>query len=67
MVYSLSKSKGEIVGLQSAIAIIGDAKHFILEMQVDEYDIIKIKKDQLVYIAIKAKCLKQKFQKLTPL
>ena len=70
MVYSLSKSKGEIVGLQSAIAIIGDAKHFILEMQVDEYDIIKIKKDQLVYITLdsyKGKVFEAKVSKINPI
>ncbi len=70
MVYSLSKLKGEIVGLQSAIAIIGDPKHFILEMQVDEYDIIKIKKDQLVYITLdsyKGKVFEAKVSKINPI
>jgi len=43
VVYRLPKFKGEIVGPQTALAIIGDAKKFILEMQVDEYDILKIR------------------------
>lgn len=42
VVYDLLKSKGESVGLQAPLAVIGDASHFILEMQVDEYDIFKI-------------------------
>jgi len=52
MIYSLSKTKGDIVGLQTPIAIVGDAKQFILEMQVDEYDIIKIKKGLPVLITL---------------
>lgn len=43
IVYSLNKVKGEIANNQTPLAIIGDTKHFILEMQVDEYDILKIK------------------------
>jgi HlyD family secretion protein len=47
-VYALNITKGEIVGPQTPLAVLGDKKHFVLEMQVDEYDIIKIKKGQLV-------------------
>lgn len=43
IVYSLNRTKGELIGPQIALAVIGDAKQFILEMQVDEYDILKIK------------------------
>ena len=52
MIYSLSKTKGDIVGIQTPIAVVGDAKQFILEMQVDEYDIIKIKKGLPVLITL---------------
>jgi multidrug efflux pump subunit AcrA (membrane-fusion protein) len=41
-IYGLLKNKGEIVGPQIPIAIIGDASEFLLEMQVDEYDIIHV-------------------------
>jgi len=41
-VYSILKNKGEIVGIQTPIAILGDANQFVLEMQVDEYDIIYV-------------------------
>lgn len=52
LVYTLYKSKGEIVGLQTPLAMIGDAKRFILEMQVDEYDIFKIRKGQSVQVSL---------------
>lgn len=52
IIYSLPKSQGEIVGPQIPLAIIGSAKDFILEMQVDEYDIIKIKLGQKVLVTM---------------
>ncbi len=52
VVYSLAKYKGEIVSPQTPLAIIGDANHFILEMQVDEFDIIKIRKGLTVMVTM---------------
>lgn len=52
IVYSLKRKKGEIVNLQTPLAIIGDPKQFILEMQVDEYDILKIKKGLKVLVTL---------------
>ncbi|MCG3164955.1 MAG: hypothetical protein POELPBGB_00715 [Bacteroidia bacterium] len=52
IVYSVLKSKGEIATPQTPVAIIGDASDFILEMQVDEYDILKIKKGQNALITM---------------
>jgi len=52
IVYRLNKVKGEIVNPQTALAIIGDAKKFVLEMQVDEYDIIKVKKGLPVLVSM---------------
>jgi HlyD family secretion protein len=52
IVYNLLKKRGEIVGPQTPLAVIGDATHFILEMQVDEYDIFKIKKGMKVLVAL---------------
>ena len=49
-VYSLLKEKGEMVNLQSPVAVIGDADQFLLELQVDEYDIAKIRLGQQVLI-----------------
>lgn len=52
IVYSFTKTKGELVSQQTALAIIGDAKNFTLEMQVDEYDIFKIKKGLIVLVTM---------------
>lgn len=52
IVYDISKSKGEIVSPQTSVAIIGDASRFILEMQVDEYDILKIRKGLKVMVTL---------------
>jgi len=52
VVYSLNKKKGELVGLQNPIAIIGSSNDFILEMQIDEYDILKIKNDLQVLVSL---------------
>lgn len=49
-VYSILKEKGEMVSPQSPVAIIGDAQAFILELQVDEYDIARIKPGQRVVL-----------------
>lgn len=45
-VYKVLKEKGEMVTPQTPIAIIGDASGFYLELQVDEYDIARIKSGQ---------------------
>lgn len=50
--YSLNKEKGEMVNNQSPIAIIGDDSQFYIELQVDEYDISKIKIGQQVFLTM---------------
>ena len=70
MIYSLSKTKGDAVGPQTPIAVIGDAKQFVLEMQVDEYDIMKIKKGLPVLITLdsyKKEVFKAVITKVNPL
>lgn len=70
IVYSINKSKGELVGLQTPLAVIGDANHFILEMQVDEYDILKVKNGLSVLISMdsyKGKVFEAKVTKINPL
>ena len=70
IVYGIYKSKGEIVGLQTPLATIGDAKHFILEMQVDEYDILKIRRGQTVLVTLdsyKGKVFEASVTKINPL
>jgi multidrug efflux pump subunit AcrA (membrane-fusion protein) len=70
VVYDLSKKKGEIVNPQTSIATIGDGSSFILEMQVDEYDIFKIKMGQLVLVTLdsyKGKVFEATVTKINPL
>ncbi|MFM1819798.1 MAG: hypothetical protein RLZZ402_157, partial [Bacteroidota bacterium] len=52
IVYSLLKSKGEIVSPQTPIAIIGNFKDFVLELQVDENDILRVQKGQNVLVTL---------------
>ncbi len=49
-VYKLLKEKGEMVNQQTPVAIIGAANAFILELQVDEYDISKLRLGQKVLV-----------------
>jgi multidrug efflux pump subunit AcrA (membrane-fusion protein) len=51
-VYNILKEKGEMVNSQTAVALIGDANIFLLELQVDEYDIAKIKLGQKILITM---------------
>ncbi len=51
-VYSFLKDPGEMVNTQSPLAIIGDANEFIIELQVDEYDIGKVKNGQKVLLTM---------------
>jgi multidrug efflux pump subunit AcrA (membrane-fusion protein) len=70
VVYDISKKKGEIVNPQTSIATIGDGSSFILEMQVDEYDIFKIKMGQTVLVTLdsyKGKVFEATVTKINPL
>ena len=49
-VYSILKEQGEFVNPSMPVAIIGDDANFKLELQVDEYDIAKIRLGQKVLI-----------------
>ncbi|EON74935.1 hypothetical protein ADIS_4629 [Lunatimonas lonarensis] len=51
-VYALLKEKGEMVNAQTPLAIIGSADEFLLEMQVDEFDIVKIQRGQTILITM---------------
>ncbi|MGB3079640.1 MAG: efflux RND transporter periplasmic adaptor subunit [Saprospiraceae bacterium] len=42
-IYSILKEEGEMVNTQTPLGVIGDAQDFILELQVDEYDITSIR------------------------
>ncbi|TAH43906.1 MAG: HlyD family efflux transporter periplasmic adaptor subunit [Bacteroidetes bacterium] len=51
-IYGLLKEKGEMVTTQTPLAIIGDASEFILELQVDEYDIVKVRTGKKVFVTL---------------
>ncbi len=53
-VYALLKNPGEIVGTTGPLAIIGSTNDFVIEMQVDEVDIVKIAINQKVLITLDA-------------
>lgn len=50
IVFKVFKTEGEIATSTSPIALIGDAKAFVLELQVDEADIIKIRPGQAIFL-----------------
>lgn len=69
VVYRLNKTLGEIVNPQTALALVGDASNFILEMQVDEYDIFRIRKGLTVMVTLdsyKGKVFEAKVTKIIP-
>ena len=69
-VYSISKKKGEMVNPQTSLAIIGNASDFFIELQIDEYDIVKIKTGQKVLISMdsyKGEVFEAVISKINPL
>lgn len=54
MVYSLFKESGEAISMQEPLATIGHASDFIIEMEVDEMDIARIKATQKVLLNLDA-------------
>ncbi|MCC6460917.1 MAG: HlyD family efflux transporter periplasmic adaptor subunit [Saprospiraceae bacterium] len=51
-VYNITLEPGEIVSMQSPVAIIGDAVEFVAELQVDENDIARIRPGQRVLLTL---------------
>lgn len=52
LVFNVIRHKGEIVNPQSALAIIGNAQKYVIELKVDEYDITKINIGQEVVVRL---------------
>lgn len=52
IVYDILKEQGELVNPQGPLAILGRSEEFLMELQVDEYDIAKVRKGQKVLIAM---------------
>ncbi len=70
IVYSLKISTGEMVNPQFPLAVIGDSKHFILEMQVDENDITSLKNGMPVLVVLnshKDQVFEARVSKINPL
>lgn len=69
-VYSVLIEKGDLVGPQIPLAELGAANEFILEMQVDEYDIAKVDLNMRVLITMdsyKGRVFEAKVTKINPL
>lgn len=69
-VYSVLIDLGEIVTPQLPLAVVGDASDFIIELQVDEYDIVRMKKGQKVLLSLdsyKGKTFEAVVEKINPI
>lgn len=69
-VYQILKKEGEFVNSQTPLALIGGNNNFILEMQVDENDIFKIKLNQNVYVSMdsyKGKVFTASISRISPI
>ena len=51
-VYNIFKKKGEMVTTQSPVALIGSTDIFMIELQVDEYDITRVKLGQKIMVSM---------------
>lgn len=51
-VYAIYRQAGELVNTQQPLAVLGSDKNFMVELQIDEYDIAKIKKGQKVLVTL---------------
>ncbi|WP_114779161.1 efflux RND transporter periplasmic adaptor subunit [Botryobacter ruber] len=68
-VYSILKEPGEMVTTQAPVAVIGDADSFMLELQVDEYDIARVKPGQKVLLTLdsyRGQVFEAKVEKINP-
>lgn len=68
--YALLKEKGEMVTPQISLAVLGDARDFLLELKVDEYDISKVKTGQRIVVSMdsyKGETFEAKVTKIYPI
>ena len=52
LVYGILKEPGELLTAQTPIAIVGKSDSFYLDLQIDEYDIVKVQVGQKVLVAM---------------
>ena len=70
IVYELPRKPGELIGPQTPLALIGDGSHYLLEMQVDEFDILRITPGMSVEITMdsyKGKVFTARVSRIYPL
>jgi HlyD family secretion protein len=68
-VYETFKQRGDLVNLQEPLAIIGDARQFVLKMLIDEVDISKVDIGQKVLVnleAYKGKLIEARVTRIAP-
>lgn len=69
-VYDVLKEPGEMVNTQTPVAVVGDAREFIIELQIDEYDIAKVRLGQLAFVSMdsyKAQVFEAVVSKINPM
>ena len=69
-VYSLLKKKGEMAGIQTPVAIVGEENAFMLELQVDEYDIVRVQPAQKVLVTLdsyRGRVFEARIEQINPL
>lgn len=52
MIYKIYPEKGELINQQTPLILLGDKDHYVLEMQVDESDIFKVRVGQKVLVTM---------------
>ena len=70
MIYDILREQGELVTSQAPLAVVGNSTGFILELQVDEYDIVKMRLNQKVLITMdsyKGRVFEAKVSKIYPI
>lgn len=70
LVYDILKEQGELINSQGAIAILGKAKNFLITLEVDEYDIVRVQPGQEVLLSMdsyRGKIFKGRVSKIYPI
>jgi HlyD family secretion protein len=52
VVFDLLREKGESVGPQTVLAILGNTDNYMLELQVDEYDISRVRSGSEIFVTM---------------
>ena len=68
-IFTLLKKKGELITQQTLIGVVGDKNSYKLKLQIDEYDIVKVKLGQAIIVKLdsyKGKIFQAKVTKIIP-